>query len=90
MGRLGLMERRMNQSECLHCQIGELVDAYMKEHEPVDVAEVAAMMADSLADLILSAVPVEDQSTIIAHALASFGDRFIQGKQSEGGPTLAH
>ena len=49
-------------SDCLHCDINELVQKHM-EREGADLAELAARMTESLADLILLA-PETDQSNL--------------------------
>ena len=41
-------------TDCLHCEINDLVQRRMKEGE-TDLGELAAMMVESLADLILLA-----------------------------------
>ena len=58
-------------SDCLHCDINELVQKHM-EREGADLAELAARMTESLADLILLA-PETEQSKLMADALANLG-----------------
>jgi hypothetical protein len=41
-------------SECLHCDIGELIDEHLK-HEQPDLAQISSMIAQSLAEFILRA-----------------------------------
>ena len=39
-------------SDCLHCDIGELITEHIKDAaKPADLAELAAMIAQSLASL---------------------------------------
>ena len=64
-------------SDCLHCDINELVQKHLDRNESVDVADVAAKMAESLADLILS-VPVEQQANLLADAIAQLGQSFLE------------
>ena len=59
-------------TDCLHCEINDLVQQRMKEGE-TDLGEIAAMMGESLADLILLA-PEHSQPTLMAHALTAFGN----------------
>jgi hypothetical protein len=73
-------------SDCLHCDINELVQEHVEGNEAVDVAELAARMAESLADLILSA-PEGDQAKLIAHTLAHFGDMLLEKSGAAEGDT---
>lgn len=63
-------------SDCLHCDINELVDKRL-EREGADLADLAARVAESLADLILLA-PAEDQSKLMADVLANLGQAFLE------------
>ena len=63
-------------SDCLHCDINELVEEQLKL-DGADLAELAAKVAESLADLILLA-PAGDQSKLMADVLANFGQMFIE------------
>jgi hypothetical protein len=70
-------------SDCLHCDINELVQKRVEEGDE-DIAKLAARMVESLADLILLA-PENDQSKLMADALAHFGQAFLErGDESEG------
>jgi hypothetical protein len=40
-------------SECLHCDINEIVQKHLDENDKADTADVAGRMAESLAGLIL-------------------------------------
>jgi hypothetical protein len=76
-------------SECLHCDIIELVDKRL-ELEGADLAELAAKVAESLADLILLAPP-EDQSKLMADVLANFGHAFLEkSEMPEGSEKSRH
>lgn len=63
-------------SDCLHCDINDLVEEQLKI-EGTELVEVAAKIAESLADLILLA-PAADQSKLMADVLASFGLMFVE------------
>jgi hypothetical protein len=63
-------------SDCLHCDINELVQKHM-EREGADLAELAARITESLADLILLAPEIE-QSKLMADALANLGQAFLE------------
>jgi hypothetical protein len=63
-------------SDCMHCEINELVQRRI-EGGGADIAELASMIVESLADLILLA-PASDQSKLMADALAQFGHTFLE------------
>ena len=77
-------------SECLHCEINELVQKRLEGGE-ADIAELASMMVESLAELILVAPPGE-QSKLMADALAQFGHMFLEksGALEAEGSTATH
>jgi hypothetical protein len=57
-------------SDCLHCEINQLVQERF-ERGDTDLVEMASLMVESLADLILLA-PESDRSNLMAHALSAF------------------
>lgn len=63
-------------SDCLHCDINEMVEKRL-EREGADLAELAARVTESLADLILLA-PEADQSKLMADVLANLGHAFLE------------
>jgi hypothetical protein len=63
-------------SDCLHCDINELVQTHI-EQGGADLVELAARMAESLAELILLA-PENEQSKVMADAIASLGHAFLE------------
>jgi hypothetical protein len=70
--------------ECLHCDINELVRERI-EGGTADLAKLAAMMAESLADLVLLASK-EDRAGLMADALAHFGSMVLEkGDELEAG-----
>lgn len=77
-------------SDCLHCDINELVEKRL-EIENADLAELAGRVTESLVDLILLAPP-EDQSKLLADVLANFGQLFLEkGSAIEAGePSQRH
>ena len=77
-------------SDCLHCDINDLVQSYIDRAggpggtgdpggaEPgANIADLAAKIAESLADLILLA-PEAEQSKLMADAIGSFGNAFLE------------
>jgi len=73
-------------SDCLHCDINELVQKHIEQDEAIDVADVAAKMAESLTDLILSCAESE-QPRLLAHAIAALGDMYLQKSGAVEGDT---
>jgi hypothetical protein len=77
-------------SDCLHCDINDLVRKHIEANELVDVSKIASMIVESLADFILSA-PEAEQANMMAEALAHFGHAFLdKGDEVEAGPHGAH
>jgi prephenate dehydrogenase len=69
-------------SDCLHCDINELVDKHLEANEAVAAADVAARMAESLADFIVFSVPPEEQAKLLAHTIAHLGQMVIEKAES--------
>ena len=62
---------------CLHCEINDVVQEHVEGHGTVDIAEVAAQMAESLVDLVLRA-PEEQQAQLLAATIAYVGQAFLE------------
>ena len=78
-------------SDCLHCDINELVRKHIESSEVLDVPKIAGMIVESLAELILSVEPEAEQAKVMADALAHFGQVFLdKGDEGEAGPHGAH
>ena len=76
-------------SECLHCEINQLVQERM-ESGHADLAEVASMMVESLADLVLLA-PESEQPKLMAYSLSELGQMLLEKTgAAEGGSTATH
>jgi hypothetical protein len=70
--------------DCLHCAIGDMVEERIAAGG-ADASRLAAMIAESLVDVILR-VPEKEQAQILAHTLAALGDLFLQKSEArEGG-----
>jgi hypothetical protein len=63
-------------SECLHCDVNDLVEKQL-EREDADLADLAARLAESLADLILLAPPTE-QAKLMADIVANLGSAYLE------------
>src|SRR3954463_1871634 len=81
--------REREMSECLHCDINQLVQQRL-ERGDTDLGEVASMLVESLADLILLA-PENEQPNLMAYALSGFGQMFLEKSGAvEGGSSATH
>jgi hypothetical protein len=64
-------------AECLHCEINKLIDEFAAtDPQPADLAEMVAMVAQSLGELIL-ATPADQHANLMAEALATLGATFL-------------
>ena len=60
------------------------------EQADADLPEIAAMIAESLVDLVLLA-PEDERSNLMAHVLSVFGQIFLEkGGAIEGGSSATH
>ena len=76
-------------SECLHCEINQLVQQRLERGEG-DLAEIASMVAESLADLILLA-PEDEQANLMAYVVSGLGQMFLEKSGAvEGGSSATH
>jgi hypothetical protein len=76
-------------NECLHCEINKLVQERM-EGGHADLAELASMLVESLADLVLLA-PESEQPKLIGYALSAFGQMLLEKSEAgEEGSTATH
>ena len=76
-------------SDCLHCDINQLVQEHT-ERGNADTGEIAAMMAESLADLVRLA-PETDRANLMAHAITMFGQMVLEKSGAfEGGSSATH
>ena len=73
-------------SDCLHCDINEMVQKYLDENDKANIADVAGRIAESLADLILM-VPEAEQGSLLAHTIAHLGEMFLQKSGAVEGDT---
>jgi hypothetical protein len=64
-------------SDCLYCDINELVPARLEQSEMIDLQDLAGRMAESLVDLILLA-PEGQQGQMLAEAISQLGNAFLE------------
>jgi hypothetical protein len=89
-GRAAVAEDESSEESCLHCDINEVVRDYIEGEEQVDIADLAARMAESLVELILFA-PEQEQGKLLAAALSHLGHAFLEKSGAiEGGTSTAH
>jgi hypothetical protein len=77
-------------SDCLHCDINDLVTKYVERGE-TDASELAARMAESLVDFILMA-PESDRAALLADVIAVLGQLYLEksGVIEPGESTARH
>ena len=66
-------------SECLHCEIHDLLQSRL-QGEQADLADIAARVTEVLADLILLAAP-DERYTLMADVLANLGGMVLEKSQ---------
>ncbi len=62
-------------SECLHCEVNQLVQERV-EGGAADLGELASMLVESLADLILLA-PENERASLLAFVMSDLGQTFL-------------
>ena len=76
-------------SDCLHCDINELIQKHV-EGGTNDLIEIASMMAESVADLVLLA-PEADRANLLAHAISRVGQMVLEKSGAfEGTSSATH
>src|SRR5579864_5794228 len=64
-------------SDCLHCDINELVRERIEGQESVDLGDMVARMAESLAELIMLG-PKDQWAVLMAEAVRHLGNTVIE------------
>jgi hypothetical protein len=83
-------EDEVSSEPCLHCEINEVVREHIEGQQTVNIAELAARMAESLVELILLA-PEEERGNLLAETIANLGHAFLEKSGAiEGGSGTAH
>jgi hypothetical protein len=82
---LGNGFKELPMSDCIHCDIHELLNSELEGKE-ANLVQIAAKVTEVLADLILMA-PVEDQSKLMADILANLGS-FVLEKKEDNDSTI--
>jgi len=71
-------------SDCLHCDINELVRERIEGQDNVDLGDLVARMSESLAELIMLG-PKEQWTVLLAEAIGHLGQTVIS--DIEGSPS---
>ena len=74
-------------SDCLHCDINELVRERIEGQDNVDLADMVVRMSESLAELIMLG-PKDQWGLLMAEAIRHLGNTVIS--DVEGGGDTAH
>jgi hypothetical protein len=64
-------------SDCLHCDINELIRERIEGKEDVDLGDMVARVAESLAELVMLA-PKEEWAPLLAEAIRHLGNTVIE------------
>jgi hypothetical protein len=64
-------------SDCLHCDINELVRERIEGQENIDLGDMVARVSESLAELIMLA-PKEQWAVLMAEAMRQLGQVVIE------------
>jgi hypothetical protein len=76
-------------SDCLHCEINELVQDRIKSGGAA-LGDLASMMIESLVDLMLLA-PENEQAQLIAYVISDLGQTLLEKSGAvEGGSNATH
>jgi len=70
-------------SDCLHCDINELVRERIEGQDNVDLADLVARMSESLAETIMLG-PKEQWAALLAEAIRHLGNTMIEDIEGMG------
>jgi hypothetical protein len=73
-------------SDCLHCDINELVRERIEGQENVDLADLVVRMSESLAELIMLG-PKDQWAILMAEAIRHLGNTVIADIEGVGTDT---
>jgi hypothetical protein len=83
-------EDETSSENCLHCEINDVVREHIEGQEKVDIADLAARMAESLVELILLARE-EEQGKLLAATIGHLGNAFLEKSEAiEGDSNMTH
>ena len=76
------------ESDCLHCDINDVVRDHIEQNTPVNLPEVVGKVGESLVDLILLG-PKEEWASLLAEAVSYIGQVFLE-KSGAADDTTVH
>jgi hypothetical protein len=65
------------QSDCLHCDINDVVRDHIEQNMPVNLPELVEKVGESIVDLILLG-PKEERANLLADAVSHIGHVFLE------------
>jgi hypothetical protein len=75
-----------SETECLHCEINEIVRRHIEREEPVNLPELVTKVGESLVDLILLG-PEDQWGNLLAEAISHIGHVFLEKGVAVDGET---
>ena len=75
-----------SETECLHCEINEIVQRHIEREEPVNLPELVGKVGESLVDLILLG-PEDQWGNLLAEAISHIGQVFLEKGGAVDGET---
>jgi hypothetical protein len=75
-----------DQTECLHCEINEVVEKHIERNDPVNLPDLVARMGESLVELIMLG-PEERWGDLLAEAITHIGQVYLERSGAVGSDT---
>jgi hypothetical protein len=66
-----------SETECLHCEINDVVQRHIERDDPVNLPELVANVGESLVDLILQG-PEDQWGNLLAAAISHIGQVYLE------------
>ena len=82
------LPRKPDMSDCLHCDINDLIRERIEGKEDVDLGDMVARVAESLAELIMLG-PQDQWTILLAEAVRHLGNTVIEDMTGSGSE-MAH
>ena len=75
-----------SETECLHCEINEVVQRHIERDDPVNRPDLVAKVGESLVDLILLG-PEDQWGNLLAEAISNIGQAYLEKTGAVEGET---
>ena len=75
-----------SETECLHCEINEVVQRHIERDAPVNLPGLVAKVGESLVDLILLG-PEDQWGNLLAEAISNIGQAYLEKTGAVEGET---